>query len=171
MGRPTDEKKDRVVKLRISEDLYRELESKGDNLSATIRNLIKNGGRSYVPQKNDKCIEELEIKKLNDELIKKTESVDFVPQNTEDRLQKWGIKEEWLEDLSTMQSFMGGSVGEMIRLFDEAVNDGVLNYENGKFVGVPDLNLDYFKDACHLINKEPQEMLDKVTTMIEKGRI
>lgn len=84
---------------------------------------------------------------------------------------KWGIDEKDLEDLDTMSRFMGGSVGEMIHLFDLAVNEGILNYENGRYVGVPDLNLDYFKDACHSINREPQEMLDKVTTMIEKGRI
>lgn len=84
---------------------------------------------------------------------------------------KWKINEKDLEDLNTMASFMGGSVSEMIRLFDEAVNEGALEYDGEKYVGVPDIDLDRFKDACHDINTDPQEMLDKVTGMIEKGRI
>ena len=84
---------------------------------------------------------------------------------------KYNINEKILDDLATMQTFMGGSVEEMIRLFDEAVNEGIINYENGKLVGVPDIDLNRFKEACHDINRDPQEILDKVVVMIEKGRI
>ena len=84
---------------------------------------------------------------------------------------KYNINEKILDDLATMQTFMGGSVEEMIRLFDEAVNEGIINYEHGKLVGVPDIDLNRFKEACHDINRDPQEILDKVVVMIEKGRI
>ena len=49
MARPTDEKKDKTVKLRISADLYDELAKKGSNLSETIRRILKNE-KDYVPQ-------------------------------------------------------------------------------------------------------------------------
>lgn len=50
MGRPTNEKKERVVKLRISEDMYEELAREGSNLSETIRGIIRKQGKSFVPQ-------------------------------------------------------------------------------------------------------------------------
>ena len=85
---------------------------------------------------------------------------------------KYGIDVKYLDDMETMANFMGGSVAEMIRLTDEAMNNGVLNYQNGEYVGVnPNLNTDKFRDACHDINKDPQEILDKVVGLIEKGRI
>jgi len=52
MARPTDEKKDRIVKLRVSEDLYADLVSRGPNLSDTIRKILKGDGS--VPQNNDR---------------------------------------------------------------------------------------------------------------------
>jgi hypothetical protein len=49
MGRPTEEKKEKTVKLRISEELYMEVVKKGNNISETIRAMIKDG-INYVPQ-------------------------------------------------------------------------------------------------------------------------
>jgi len=49
MARPTDEKKDKTIKLRISADLYDELVKKGSNLSETIRKILKNE-KDFVPQ-------------------------------------------------------------------------------------------------------------------------
>lgn len=96
---------------------------------------------------------------------------DKISQKSEASPSKYEIDEKILDDLATMQTFMGGSVGEMIRLFDEAVNEGVITYDNGKFVGNTDIDLGRFKEACHDINRDPQEILDKVVGMIEKGRI
>lgn len=63
MARPTDEKKDKTIKLRISEELYADLITRGPNMSETIRNIIKGGNKSsesFVPQN--------EIEKVVDEL-------------------------------------------------------------------------------------------------------
>ena len=67
MGRPTEERKDRAIKLRISEDLYSVLRTRGGNLSETIREILKNAGsenekaNSSVPQNNySASIKELE---------------------------------------------------------------------------------------------------------------
>lgn len=43
MARPTDERKDRVIKVRITEEMYRDLMKEGDNLSLTIRERLKGG--------------------------------------------------------------------------------------------------------------------------------
>ena len=62
MGRPTTEKKDKVVKLRISEEMYEDLAVRGKNLSETIRELLKTGINGFVPQygsKNDDLLREM----------------------------------------------------------------------------------------------------------------
>ena len=62
MGRPTTEKKDKVVKLRISEEMYEDLAVRGKNLSETIRELLKTGINGIVPQygsKNDDILREI----------------------------------------------------------------------------------------------------------------
>lgn len=41
MSRPTDEKKDKLINLRISNDMCEELSKRGDNLSQVIRELLK----------------------------------------------------------------------------------------------------------------------------------
>ena len=83
---------------------------------------------------------------------------------------KYEIDEKILDDLATMQMFMGGSVAEMIRLFDEAVNEGVIAYENGRYVGVPDVDLESFYEVCHERGVEPQEAIDKLVLDMRKGK-
>ena len=144
MARPTDEKKEKTVKLRISEDLYNKLVSKGANLSETIRKILS---ESFVPQKTAKISEK-----------------NGASPN------KYEIDEKILDDLATMQMFMGGSVAEMIRLFDEAVNEGVIAYENGRYVGVPDVDLETFYEVCHERGVEPQEAINKLVLDMRKGK-
>ena len=50
MSRPTEIPKTKVIKVRISEDLEGLIKSRGDNLSETIRELIKAG---LAPQKDN----------------------------------------------------------------------------------------------------------------------
>ena len=92
-------------------------------------------------------------------------------ENSSLSLNKWKIDERDLEDLDTMRNFCGGSVGVMIHLFDLAVNEGVLTYDNGRFIGNSDINLSHFKDVCHDLNRDPQEVMDKIVGLMEKGRI
>ena len=87
-------------------------------------------------------------------------------------LQKSGLKpNEDLKEIESMANFFGLSTEELLKGMCAGLMDGNLTVEKGKVVGIPDINLENFKDACHLINKEPQEMLDKVVGLIEKGRI
>ena len=76
-----------------------------------------------------------------------------------------------LKEIEDVALFFGISTEELLEGMCAGLMDGNLTVEKGKVVGIPDINLENFKDACHLINKEPQEMLDKVVGLIEKGRI
>lgn len=48
MARPTDEKKDKTIKLRISEELYESLAKDGPNMSETIRKILKGENKTAV---------------------------------------------------------------------------------------------------------------------------
>ena len=65
MGRPTDEKKDRTIKLRISEELYADLITRGPNMSETIRKILKGENKTAVdsvPQNEiTKIVEEMAV--------------------------------------------------------------------------------------------------------------
>lgn len=64
MARPTDEKKDRTIKLRISEELYADLITRGPNMSETIRKILKGENKTAVdsvPQNGiTKIVEEMD---------------------------------------------------------------------------------------------------------------
>lgn len=102
----------------------------------------------------------------------KAESV--YTQNSEEKssllLKKWNIDEKDLEDLATMATFMGGSVGEMIHLFDEAVNEGAITYEGGKYIGVPEYDLSKLEEACHERGIGMQEAIDKTVKSLRSGK-
>lgn len=84
-----------------------------------------------------------------------------LPQNQAKSESKYNIDEDILDDLATMQTFAGGSVEEMIRRFDEALNVGSIICEGERFVGVSDIYLGDFKDKCREMNIDPQKALDK----------
>lgn len=147
MARPTDDLKESKIILRINaetrEKLEKEAEKEKISLSQHIRNIISG---------------------------KKEENSVLQNQNFEDSLSKWGINEEYLADLSTMAGFMGGSVGEMIRLLDEAVNEGTITFENGRYIGVPKCNLNELEEACHERGIGMQEAIDKTVKNLRSGK-
>lgn len=75
----------------------------------------------------------------------------------------YGIEMEYLDDLATMVGFGCESVGEIIRMVDDGLNDGSLLLANGKIVGTPVINIDGFLEACHDAGADPQKVLDKAT--------
>lgn len=76
-----------------------------------------------------------------------------------------------LKEIESMASFFGVTTEDLLKGVCDGLTDGNLTIEKGKVVGVPDIELDRFKEVCHDVNQDPQEMLDKVTGLIEKGRI
>lgn len=80
---------------------------------------------------------------------------------------KYGINEDDLAEMDSMRLFMGGSVGVMIRGITEALCEGRILYENGRFVGMPEIDLDEFKEVCG--SKDPQKVLNDITRKIRSG--
>lgn len=120
MARPTEEKKDKPIKLRISEELYDKLAKRGSNLSDTIRNILK---EAVAGEKNDKI---------------------SVPQNELGENLVYALKE-----IEGMASFFGITTEEMTEQFFEMLNEGVLTVEEGRLVAVKESWVERLEDVCH----------------------
>lgn len=68
-----------------------------------------------------------------------------------------------LKDLDTMARFGGGSVGEIVRMLDEGLNNGSLILGANRIEGKPPINLDRFLERCREVGADPQKVLDKAT--------
>jgi len=138
MARPTDEKKGKMIKIRISEELYEGLSQKGTNLSETIRKILKDS---------------------------------FVPQNSGEKIPKSGLTpNKDLEEIDSMAKFFGMDGGELLKGVCAGLMDGNLTVENGKVVGVPEIDLDNLKEACHERGIGMQEAIDKTVKNLRSGK-
>lgn len=138
MARPTEEKKEKTIKLRISEELYGEIASKGRNLSETIREILRNS---------------------------------FVPQNSDEKNPKSGLTpSREVQEIESMANFFGFSLDEMLKKIYDGLNEGTLTIENGKIVGVPEVDLDNLKEACHERGIGMQEAIDKTVKNLRSGK-
>lgn len=149
MARPTDEKKDRTVKLRISEDLYEDLAMMGSNLSETIRNILKNGFVS-VPQNTTE---------------EKTEDIS-VPQND--------ITPEMkavMADIEEMALCFGITLEDMAGQFCEMLNDGSLVVEGGVLQSAGEDWVMRFKETCHDMCVPVDKAAESAIKALKKGQI
>lgn len=138
MARPTDEKKGKMIKIRISEELYEGLSLKGTNLSETIRKILKDS---------------------------------FVPQNSDGKNQKSGLTpSKEVKEIESMAVFFGFTLDEMLKMIYNGLNDGYLTVEDGKIVGLPEVDLDNLKEACHERGIGMQEAIDKTVKNLRSGK-
>ena len=138
MARPTDEKKGKMIKIRISEELYKRLSQKGTNLSETIRKILKDS---------------------------------FVPQNSDEKIQKSGLTpSKEVKEIESMAVFFGFTLDEMLKMIYNGLNDGYLTVEDGKIVGLPEVDLDNLKEACHERGIGMQEAIDKTVKNLRSGK-
>lgn len=178
MGRPTTEKKEKTVKLRISEELYNEVVGRGENVSETIRGMIRD---SLVPQNPSKVkprensvpqkgIEDALVVRCKDEETEKIfkearyEEVtivknDYVPQNP--------LSEKLVGQIEHMCSFFKIDAETFLKEVCKGLESGKIGYENGlKTYGT--LDTERFEDACHDKGVDPEKMLEKATQMVWK---
>lgn len=138
MARPTDEKKGKMIKIRISEELYEGLSQKGTNLSETIRKILKDS---------------------------------FVPQNSDGKNQKSGLTpSKEVKEIESMAIFFGFTLDEMLKMIYNGLNDGYLTVEDGKIVGLPEVDLENLKEACHERGIGIQEAIDKTVKNLRSGK-
>lgn len=75
-----------------------------------------------------------------------------------------------LEEIESMAVFFGFTLDEMLKMIYEGLNDGYLTVENGKIVGLPEVNLDNLKEACHERGIGMQEAIDKTVKNLRSGK-
>lgn len=74
-----------------------------------------------------------------------------------------------LEEIDSMAKFFGMDGGDLLKGVCDGLMDGNLTVENGKVAGVPEIDLDNFKEACHEKGIDLQKALDKATQSIRRG--
>lgn len=143
--------KTRTMSVRIPNEVASEFEEWLKNEGYTLRELITGVVEGRVTLDGPK-------NEISDGKSQKIRGLNGV--NTK-KPPKYDISEAVLDDLATMKDFAGGSVEEMIRRFDVALNEGSIIYEDGRFMGMPDIYLGDFKEKCREYNLDPQTVLDK----------
>lgn len=140
MSRPTNDKKETTIILRVNEETKGRLEQEafgnGISLSEYVRKILAGGS---------------------------------VIQNSE-KPTGYVIPNEISAEIKGMSAFIGGSMDEVMRLFLEALTDGTITYDGEKYVGTDhSLSTDEFKEVCHDMGLDCQKVLDDATKKLRKG--
>lgn len=75
-----------------------------------------------------------------------------------------------LEEIDSMAKFFGMDGGDLLKGVCAGLMDGNLTVENGKVVGVPEIDLDNLKEACHERGIGMQEAIDKTVKNLRSGK-
>ncbi len=75
-----------------------------------------------------------------------------------------------LKEVESMAKFFGMDVGDLLKGVCAGLMDGNLTVENGKVVGVPEIDLDNLKEACHERGIGMQEAIDKTVKNLRSGK-
>ena len=75
-----------------------------------------------------------------------------------------------LEEIDSMAKFFGMTGGDLLKGVCDGLMDGHLTVENGKVVGVPEVNLEKLEEACHERGIGMQEAIDKTVKNLRSGK-
>ncbi len=75
-----------------------------------------------------------------------------------------------VKEIESMAVFFGFTLDEMLKMIYNGLNDGYLTIEDGKIVGLPEVNLDNLKEACHERGIGMQEAIDKTVKNLRSGK-
>lgn len=75
-----------------------------------------------------------------------------------------------LEEIDSMAKFFGMEGGDLLKGVCAGLMDGNLTVENGKVVGVPEIDLENLKEACHERGIGMQEAIDKTVKNLRSGK-
>ena len=160
MGRPTEEKKGKVVKVRVSDEVYEELENQNGSISEVVRGYIQDGLSGESGKK----------------VVKKTQKEGFVPQKTEPEIKPREnfvpqniISDETLRDIGQMCQLSGLTT---VRFFDrvrELFDEGMIYVEGIQVKTKGKYDVAQLEEVCHRLNADPQEMIDRLTKSLMRG--
>ena len=140
MGRPTEERKGKTIKLRITEEMYEDLESRG-SISSVVREMIEDG-LSNVPQKD---------RVLN------YRSDENVPQKSE--------AEEEIIKMCQVSGFTTERFYERVR---DLFNDGFIYVDGLTIKTKGKYDLSRLEDICHRGNLDVQDVIDKLVSRMTR---
>lgn len=156
MGRPTNEKKDRTIKLRISEELYEKLERESEgNISGYVRGVLSGETkcntelRDIETLKAENCVLQNKLKEIEGR-VSKSEGVPQI------------MSEETYRDLEQMCKASAIPIDKFMDYIRRLFNDGRIYIEGIAVKTRGEYDLDYLVDVCHRINVDPQEMINKL---------
>ena len=162
MGRPTEEKKDKTIKLRLSEELYERLEKESEgNMSGYVRRILSGDSKAKVEA--DKRLKE-ENEALKTQIKELSERVVSVPQN--DNATQTIMSEATYRDLSNMCQLSGLTFERFMDRVRELFNDGSIYVDGITIKTKGDYDLSYLVEMCHRVNVDPQEMIDKLANSL-----
>lgn len=192
MGRPTTERKDRTVKLRLSEEMYKSLG--GGNVSEKIRELIRGGVIKHGEIQKGEYVPQKVIRKLYAsihgvcegnakdylESIERSDwsKVRIIPETAYKKLLNEGgnvpqnsdLMDKAVEkDLVDMCKLSGISTHDFFRGVSELWNDGEIGIDGERVKSLGHYNIERLVELCHIMNINPQEAIDKITRSMEKG--
>lgn len=75
-----------------------------------------------------------------------------------------------LEEIDSMAKFFGMNGVDLLKGVCDGLMDGNLTVENGKVVGVPEIDLVNLKEACHERGIGMQEAIDKTVKNLRSGK-
>lgn len=191
MGRPTEEKKDRTIKLRISDELYERLERESEgNMSGYVRGILSGENSAEIkrlkaeiaelrkeksaPQRDrwpdirnvlkTRCIEGADTA-FDKELwgLVKIVPENWRPSQGDNQLP---ISEETYKDLENMCRLSGLTFANFMNYIRRLFNDGYIYIEGVSVKTKGEYNLSYLLEACHRANVDPQEMINKLANSL-----
>lgn len=134
MARPTNDKKDKTLILRVNAETKEQIEKRA-----------KLSGKSISDYVRDEILGENNVIQNEDDVI----------QNIMDKAV--------YKDINDMCRSCQISTHDFYRGVCDLWNSGKLFIEDGKVKSKGEWDLDMFVERCHFINEYPQDVIDKVT--------
>lgn len=155
MGRPTEERKGKTIKLRITDEMYEDLEKRG-SISSVVREMIEDG-LNNVPHK-DRVLNYRadEIVPQNSEK-EKSESENYVPQ-----------KSKAEEEIIKMCQVSGISPERFYERVKELFEDGYIYIDGLTIKTKGKYDMSRIEEICHRNNLDVQDVIDKLVSRLTR---